>query len=53
MVEVKCPGCREVVCKSNIDVDQAVIDIVAFHYANEVLLLNDISKHSSGVVDEN
>ena len=40
MVEVKCPGCREVVCHSNTDVDQAVVDIVAFHYANELMEQN-------------
>ena len=40
MVEVRCPGCREVICQSNKEVDQAVIDIVAFHYANEVMEKN-------------
>jgi len=32
--EAKCPNCKEIVCSSNIDIDQAVIDIVAFHYAD-------------------
>lgn len=32
--EAKCPNCAEVVCSSNKDIDQAVIDIVAFHYAD-------------------
>jgi hypothetical protein len=32
--EAKCPSCSEVVCQSNKDIDQAVIDIVAFHYAD-------------------
>ena len=41
MVEVKCPGCRETVCETNKDIDQAVIDIVAFHYANELMEKND------------
>lgn len=32
--EAKCPSCKEIVCNSNKDIDQAVIDIVAFHYAD-------------------
>jgi hypothetical protein len=32
--EAKCPNCFEVICTSNLDIDQAVIDIVAFHYAD-------------------
>jgi len=32
LYDVKCPECREVVLKSPNDVDQAVIDIVMFHY---------------------
>jgi len=32
--EAKCPNCSEVICTSNLDIDQAVIDIVAFHYAD-------------------
>ena len=31
--EAKCPSCLEIVCQSNKDIDQAVINIVAFHYA--------------------
>lgn len=41
MVDVKCPGCKEVVLTSNKDIDQAVVDIVAFHYANELAEKND------------
>ena len=41
MVDVKCPGCNEVVLTSNKDIDQAVVDIVAFHYANELMEKND------------
>ena len=33
-MEVKCPSCKETICTSNLDVDQAVVDIVAFHYAD-------------------
>lgn len=41
MVDVRCPGCKEVVLMSNKDIDQAVVDIVAFHYANELMENND------------
>jgi hypothetical protein len=32
--QAKCPNCKEVVCNSNMEIDQAVINIVAFHYAD-------------------
>jgi hypothetical protein len=32
--EAKCPNCNKVVCSSNMEIDQAIIDIVAFHYAD-------------------
>jgi len=34
LCEVKCPGCREVILKCPDKFDQAVVDIVAFHYAD-------------------
>ena len=40
VVEVKCPGCKETVLLSDKDIDQAIVNIVAFHYANEVLEKN-------------
>jgi hypothetical protein len=32
LYDVKCPGCHKVVLKSPNNFDQAVVDIVAFHY---------------------
>lgn len=34
MADAKCPNCAKVICTSNVEIDQAVIDIVAFHYAD-------------------